>query len=162
MVPISSGHAVDINTTSNTRTLKLLNLIKAADEFNLMSNMYQELRLENAIIKLTPMSFGNIAYNTNSSNACTVMEILATIESLDYGHTNSSPSPQNMLKDRTLKTLTPMFTMQGYNGTTGVMVPTSDVGSIRFTWNNDYKDDNRLFEAVSSDQLAQANIYLSN
>ena len=134
IVPISSGHAVDINTTSNTRTLKLLNLIKAADEFNLMSNMYQELRLESAIIKLTPMSFGNIAYSTNSTNACTVMEILATIESLDYGHSNSSPAPQNMLKDRTLKTLSPMFTMQGYNGTTGIMVPTGDVGSIRFTW----------------------------
>ena len=116
-----------------------------------MSNMYQELRLESATIKLTPMSFGNIAYNTNSTNACAVMEILACIESLDYGHTNSSPSPQNMLKDRTLKTLTPMFTMQGYNGTTGVMVPSSDVGSIRFTWHNDYKDDNRLFETVSSD-----------
>ena len=110
-----------------------------------MSNMYQELRLESAIIKLTPMSFGNIPYNTNSTNACTVMEILAAIESLDYGHCNSSPSPQNMLRDRTLKTLTPMFTIAGYNGTTGVMVPTSDVGSIRFTWNNDYKDDNRLF-----------------
>lgn len=102
MVPISSGHAVDINTTSNTRTLKLLNLIKAADEFGLMSNIYQELRLESATIKLTPMSFGNITYNTNSSNACTIMEILATIEPLDYGHSNSSPAPQNMLKDRTL------------------------------------------------------------
>lgn len=116
-----------------------------------MSNMYQELRLESAIIKLTPMSFGNITYNTNSSNACCNMEILAAIESLDYGHTNSSPSPQNMLKDRTVKTLYPMFTLQGYNGTTGAMVPTGDVGSIRFTWQNDYKDDNRLFEAVSSD-----------
>ena len=93
MVPISKGHAVDINTTSNTRTLKLLDLIKTADEFNLMSNMYQELRLESAIIKLTPMSFGSIPYNNNSSNACTVMEILACIESLDYGHSNSSPSP---------------------------------------------------------------------
>lgn len=40
MVPISSGLAYDINTTSNTRTLKLINLVKLADEFNLMSNIY--------------------------------------------------------------------------------------------------------------------------
>lgn len=107
------------------------------------------------------MSFGNIPYNTNSSNACTIMECLAAIESMDYGHTESSPSPQNMLKDRTVKALTPMFTMQ-YNGTTGVMVPTGDVGSLRFTWQNDYKDDNKLFEATTSDSLASANIYISN
>ena len=108
-----------------------------------MSNMYQELRLENAIIKLTPMSFGNIAYNTNSTNACTVMEILAAIESLDYGHSNSSPSRRTCSEIARLKHL-PLCSQS--QATTDQLVSwfLPDVGSIRFTWNNDYKDDNRL------------------
>lgn len=56
-----------------------------------------------------------------------------------------------MLKDRTLKTLSPMFALAGNNGTTGIMVPTGDIGNIKFTWANDYKDDNKLFESSTSD-----------
>lgn len=43
-----------------------------------------------------------------------------------------------------------MFALQ-YNGNTSVMVPTNDVGNMKFTWINDYKDDNSLFESTSSD-----------
>lgn len=125
-------------------------MVKAADEYTLMTNIYKEFRLESALIKLTPMSFGSITYNTGSKCSCAIMEILGSIEALDYGQSNSSPSPQAQLRDRTVKTLTPMFALQ-YNGNTSVMVPTNDVGNMKFTWINDYKDDNSLFESTSSD-----------
>ena len=60
-------------------------MVKAADEYTLMTNIYKEFRLESALIKLTPMSFGSITYNAGSSCSCAIMEILGTIESLDYG-----------------------------------------------------------------------------
>lgn len=82
---MSSGLAGDINTTTNTKKISLLSMVKAADEYNLMTNIYKDFRIESALIKLTPVSFGSITYNTNSSCSCAIMEILATIESLDYG-----------------------------------------------------------------------------
>ena len=52
---MSSGLADSINTTSNTKKISLLSMVKAADEYNLMTNIYKDFRIESALIKLTPV-----------------------------------------------------------------------------------------------------------